>query len=84
MSDRKFEVTVLERYCKGCSLCIEFCPTGKLYIRQMPNKQGIQTADVRQDVDCTGCMQCATICPDAAVQITEVRVPVAGKSLGRQ
>ena len=76
MAPKRYEVVVLEQYCKGCGLCIEFCKKGKLYIRQMPNKHGIQTAGVRQDVDCAGCLQCATICPDAAVEITEVDVPV--------
>ncbi len=42
----------------------------------MPNKQGIQTAAVHEDVDCTGCLQCATMCPDAAIEVTQVDVPV--------
>jgi 2-oxoglutarate ferredoxin oxidoreductase subunit delta len=78
MARRHYRIVILEQYCKGCGLCIEFCKEGKLYIRQMPNKQGIQTAAVHDAVDCTGCLQCATICPDAAVEVTEVGVP-AGK-----
>jgi 2-oxoglutarate ferredoxin oxidoreductase subunit delta len=80
MSDRHFEVIVLERFCKGCALCIEFCPKGKLYIRQKPNEQGIQIAAVRDDIDCTGCLRCATMCPDAAIEIYEIGAPVADAS----
>ena len=84
MAAKHYEVVVLEQYCKGCGLCVEFCKKGKLYIRQMPNKHGIQTAAVREG-DCTGCLQCATICPDAALEVTEASVPVgqaAGKAAG--
>jgi 2-oxoglutarate ferredoxin oxidoreductase subunit delta len=82
MAGKHYEVVVLEQYCKGCGLCIEFCKKGKLYIRQMPNKHGIQTAAVREGGDCTGCLQCATICPDAALEVTELDVRV-GKKAGR-
>jgi 2-oxoglutarate ferredoxin oxidoreductase subunit delta len=76
MAHKRYQIVILEQYCKGCGLCIEFCKKGKLYIRQMPNKQGIQTAAVHEDVDCTGCLQCATMCPDAAVEITVADLPV--------
>jgi 2-oxoglutarate ferredoxin oxidoreductase subunit delta len=77
MAHRRCRIVILEQYCKGCGLCIEFCKTGKLYIRQMPNTQGIQTAAVREDVDCTGCLQCATICPDAAIEVSELDLPLS-------
>jgi 2-oxoglutarate ferredoxin oxidoreductase subunit delta len=73
---KRFEVRVLARFCKGCGLCVEFCEQGKLYIRAEPNKQGIQTAAVRPDVECTGCMKCAVICPDAAVELTHIQQTV--------
>lgn len=72
MSDRRFEVVILGRFCKGCGLCVEFCEQAKLYIQQKPNKQGIQAAAVHAEIDCTGCRKCAIICPDAAVEITRV------------
>lgn len=77
MPSDRFEIRVLEQFCKGCRLCVEFCDRGKLYIRKKPNKQGVQTAAVRPEVDCSGCMRCATMCPDAAIEISRVTVPVA-------
>ena len=82
MSDRAFEVVVLERFCKGCALCVEFCEQGKLYIRQEPNKAGIQTAAVRAETDCTGCRKCAIICPDAAIEIFRVEPAAASDETG--
>jgi len=79
MSDREFEVRVLLRYCKGCALCVEVCEQRKIYINARPNKQGVRTAAVAADADCTGCMKCATICPDAAIEISStVRSAPAG------
>ncbi len=83
MPDRKFEVAVLEQYCKGCGLCVEHCGQGKLYIVQRPNKRGIQIAGVRADKDCTGCLQCATICPDAALEITRLE-PAGSRRAGAE
>ncbi len=77
MQGKRFEVTILAHFCKGCGLCVEFCEQGKLYIEKRPNRRGVQTAAVRPDVDCTGCLQCATICPDAAVEIWRVEAAAA-------
>jgi 2-oxoglutarate ferredoxin oxidoreductase subunit delta len=78
MSDRKFEVTVLREFCKGCGLCVEFCELGKLYIADKPDRRGVLVALVRPDVDCSGCLRCATMCPDAALVVTRVECTVAG------
>jgi len=68
-SNKRFEVEVLSRFCKGCGLCVEVCPQEKLYINPRPDAQGVLKAMVRGSVDCTGCLRCATICPDAAIEI---------------
>ena len=78
MSNRKCEVVVLEDFCKGCGLCIEFCEQGKLSLRHKPDRRGIRVAEVRAEADCTGCLQSATMCPDAAIQITRAGAPVGG------
>lgn len=75
MPRKTFEVVVLDHFCKGCGLCVEFCEQAKLYIVQKPNKRGIQIAAVRPEADCTGCLKCATICPDAAVEVTRAEEP---------
>ncbi len=74
-----FEAVILERFCKGCGLCVEFCPQGKLYLRQRPNREGIQPAAVREEVECTGCLRCAAMCPDAAIEIVRSRQKVGSR-----
>lgn len=78
MSEKTFEVIIKQRYCKGCGLCVEFCPQGKLFIRRKPNKLGVQTAAVDPAVDCTGCRQCVIICPDAAIELRRFETAGAG------
>jgi 2-oxoglutarate ferredoxin oxidoreductase subunit delta len=73
-SSGEFEIVILDHLCKGCGLCVAFCEQGKLYIRQKPNRRGVQTVAVRAETDCTGCLRCATICPDGAVQVTRMGV----------
>ena len=83
MSDKRFDVTILTGYCKGCGLCVEFCEQGKLAIAARPNRRGVQTAVVRPEVDCTGCLYCATICPDAAIEVTRVNAAVGADKADR-
>lgn len=78
MSNRTFEVTVLERHCKGCGLCVEVCTQGKLSIDPRPSKQGIQVVVAAVEIDCTGCTKCALVCPHAAIEIRESIGVVSG------
>jgi len=82
MSEKRFQVTVLEQFCKGCALCVEFCPVQKLRIRRLPNKKGIQTAYSDPDIECTGCMACVIICPDAALELVRTAEPAASPAGG--
>lgn len=78
MSSKRFEIAILERYCKGCGLCVEYCEQGKLVIDPHPNKRGVQPAVVQPDIECTGCLRCTVVCPDAAVEVIRVDVQVDG------
>jgi 2-oxoglutarate ferredoxin oxidoreductase subunit delta len=69
MSDKTHEVTINERFCKGCRLCIDVCPQGKLAMNAEPDMRGVQTAYVVGRAVCTGCRRCVTVCPDAAIQL---------------
>jgi 2-oxoglutarate ferredoxin oxidoreductase subunit delta len=60
MSSPRLEI--VERYCKGCSICVEFCPTNVLEM------DGFLVKVVRPDA-CIGCMQCELRCPDFAIKV---------------
>lgn len=58
----KAKVEVNENYCKGCGICVEFCPTNVLEL------EGFVVKVVNADA-CIGCNQCELRCPDFAIQV---------------
>jgi 2-oxoglutarate ferredoxin oxidoreductase subunit delta len=61
-------VTVFPNWCKGCELCISFCPAHVLERGQ--NGRVI----VKNPQDCTACRWCELHCPDFAIFVTDVDV----------
>jgi 2-oxoglutarate ferredoxin oxidoreductase subunit delta len=57
-------VAINVNYCKGCHICVEFCPTRVFEMRGF-------TAVVTNPAACIGCMQCELRCPDFAVTVTK-------------
>ena len=64
----EFQVIVDNEYCKGCGLCVYFCPKKQLKVSEKKNKKGYYGAELF-GTECTGCLRCALICPDAAIKI---------------
>ncbi|MFN2241052.1 MAG: ferredoxin family protein [Anaerolineae bacterium] len=56
-------VTIFGTWCKGCGLCIEFCPQGVF----VANGQGRPV--VAYPEKCTACNWCETHCPDMAITV---------------
>ena len=54
--------------CKGCGLCIVFCPKDVIEWDKKLNKKGIIPA-VYKGKGCVGCGFCAIMCPDACIEI---------------
>ena len=59
-------VAVFPNWCKGCGLCVGFCPTGVL--EQGPDGRVI----VAHPEKCTACRWCELHCPDFAIFVTDV------------
>ena len=59
-------VTVFPNWCKGCDLCVEFCPAGVLEL----GPGG--TAIAAHPEKCTACRWCELHCPDFAIFVTDV------------
>ncbi|MBN1430685.1 MAG: 4Fe-4S binding protein [Anaerolineae bacterium] len=57
------QVVLFGSWCKGCGLCVEFCPTGVLALDE--NDHPI----VIKPENCTGCHWCDTHCPDMAIVV---------------
>ena len=63
-------ITVDDRYCKGCGICVSVCP--KQCIELDPERitaKGYHPARQKADSKCTGCTSCALMCPDVAITV---------------
>lgn len=60
--------------CKGCELCIEYCPPRVLALSPDFNAKGYHYPVVGSD-DCICCQACSTICPEFAIFATPAAVP---------
>ena len=71
---REFKLKIAEDLCKGCKLCIEFCP-GKILdlTKDRINKKGYPFVEVVSPGNCIGCANCTAICPDCVIEIFEVK-----------
>lgn len=59
--------------CKGCRLCVDFCPKKVLGLTaDRFNKKGVPYAEVLRAGDCVGCGSCTAVCPDGVIEIFEV------------
>lgn len=47
--------------CKGCGICVEFCPKKVLVVNQL------EKVEVANEKDCILCRQCEMRCPDFAI-----------------
>ena len=65
------EVRILEKFCKGCGLCVSACPKEMFYLLETIDRRGVHVAAVHLEIDCTGCGNCAVMCPDAALEVLE-------------
>ena len=65
------KVRIRRDTCKGCRLCIEQCPQGRLRLSEDVNARGWRFVVVSEEGACTGCGNCAIVCPDAAIEILD-------------
>ncbi len=67
-------VVVHEDLCKGCELCISFCPQDMLGLAKGRfNAIGYRPVVVVEPEACTGCEICAIVCPDSVFTVYRAR-----------
>ena len=64
-------VEISANFCKGCDICIEFCPTDVFEKSGTLNRRGYYVPVVARVEDCTGCLLCDLLCPELAIVITD-------------
>ena len=55
-------IVISERLCKGCGICVDYCPTNVLEMKG-------SIAAVKDLAACTRCQLCDLRCPDFAIQV---------------
>lgn len=62
-------IKVRESFCKGCQLCVNFCPKHVIRISGRLNSKGYYVAELFDPSGCIGCGICARMCPDVAISV---------------
>jgi len=55
--------TIIRHFCKGCRICVAFCPTGTL---DLDDRFKVY---LRNPEKCIGCRMCQLRCPDLAIHV---------------
>ncbi len=55
--------TIIRQFCKGCRICVDFCPTGTL---DLDERFKITVAHPER---CIACRMCELRCPDMAIYV---------------
>jgi len=55
--------------CKGCGLCIEFCPKHLLELSDGLNPAGYHPVVNHDQTKCTSCALCAEVCPESGIRV---------------
>ena len=64
------EVSITEKGCRGCTLCVDICPVDVFTFDEEKD-----LAQVAVNEDCIGCLSCYYICPSQCIEVTDT-VPV--------
>ena len=61
------KVVVVDRLCKGCGICVDFCPMKVLGMSNAPKSRPV----MRNEAKCTKCGVCEIMCPDFAIFVVK-------------
>jgi 2-oxoglutarate ferredoxin oxidoreductase subunit delta len=75
-------IVVLEDRCRGCGLCVAFCPRSVLAPAGRLNTSGLTPAEMANPENCVGCATCALMCPHLAITLVE-RTPKVRTEVSR-
>ena len=65
----KGKIDISREFCKGCEMCISFCPQKMISMSSELNGSGYSTAVFGKGNECTGCAVCAVVCPEGAIEV---------------
>lgn len=62
-------IVIDRELCKGCGLCMEFCPAHIIHPGTQANQSGYLCPVQEESSACTACCLCAWMCPDSAIEV---------------
>ncbi len=68
-SQKKGYIEIDREFCKGCQICMEFCPANCISLSDDLNAAGYLPASFNDNGNCTGCAICALVCPDVCIEV---------------
>jgi len=60
--EQKAPLTIDDKWCKGCNICVSVCPKAVL-------AKGRKTPLIAKPDECIGCRICEWSCPDYAISV---------------
>ena len=70
-------IAINDDLCKGCNICIEFCPLDVFEGSDKLNRKGYYVPIVARADDCNECSICDLLCPDMAIILIKESKPGA-------
>lgn len=70
------QLFLIPKRCKGCRLCVHFCPRQVLQESSRTNAKGYHYPEIRagKEQACIHCEFCTIVCPEFAIYSVEVGV----------
>ena len=62
-------IEIDQELCKGCEICISFCPEDVISVSNKWNASGYLPVVFNDSGECTGCAICALVCPEVAIEV---------------
>jgi len=66
------ELVIDRNWCKGCRICVQFCP------QKVLDLDGEDKAVASRPWDCVACGMCELRCPDLAITVVTQDAPAQG------
>ena len=74
------EIVINPDYCKGCNICVTFCPREVLQPSDRINSKGYKLPEAVDLDACTQCKLCEIVCPDLAIAVTPKRKRISNEN----
>ena len=65
----KGRIEIDRERCKGCGICIAFCPQSAISMTDELNASGYPAVSFDDGGGCNGCAVCALVCAEVAIEV---------------